>query len=64
MHIKSTSDLGDHNPRLSFVLPPELAVQVREFAATTERSLAAVVRLALRELLAADNRSAARRTVR
>jgi Ribbon-helix-helix protein, copG family len=52
--------------RLSFTLPPDLDGQLRTFARDTERSLAAVVRLALRELLrptggALDTNPSARR---
>lgn len=62
-HMKTTSDLGESSPRLSFVLPDDLALEVRQFALATERSMAAVIRLALRELLA-DNESAASHTPR
>jgi hypothetical protein len=38
--------------RLSFVLPADMDLQLRSFARESERSLGAVVRLALRRLLA------------
>jgi hypothetical protein len=52
MHIDSTSEYGAARQRLSFVLPLELELELREFASSTERSVAAVIRLALRQLLA------------
>jgi hypothetical protein len=44
----------DTEDRLSFTLPHDLDQRLRWFAANTERSLAAVVRLALRQLLVAE----------
>jgi hypothetical protein len=51
-HTDTTSDHCAQRPRLSVVLPLDLELELREFASSTERSLAAVIRLALRQLLA------------
>jgi hypothetical protein len=47
----SSENREEIGERLSFTLPRELDQRLRTFAADTERSCAAVVRLALRQLL-------------
>ena len=56
----STSDPrvkgGQSEQRLTITVPPDIDQELRRFARESDRSVAAVVRLALRRLLAEDTK--------